>query len=37
MWRKVYKIIIRLKYNQENTRLLKSQIIAFNIKKYNIL
>jgi hypothetical protein len=37
MWRKVYRIIIRLKYNQENARLLKAQIKAFNIEKYNIL
>ena len=36
IWRKIRKIIIALKYNQENTRLLKAQIKAFNIEKYNI-
>ena len=36
IWRKIRKIIIALKYNQENTRLLKDQIKAFNIEKYNI-
>jgi hypothetical protein len=36
IWQKVRKIIIGLKYSQENCRLLKQQIAAQNIENYNI-
>ena len=37
IWKKVRKIIIALKYNQENARLLKQQIQAININNAKIL
>jgi hypothetical protein len=37
IWKKVRKIIIGLKYSQENRRLLKEQIKALKIENYKFL
>jgi competence protein ComGC len=36
LWKRIRKIIIGIKYSQENIRLLKSQIQALNIKEAKI-